>query len=192
MREGLRFVYRDPVMRAYALTLHARFFFASIIGTVFTLFVLRDLGAGSPRAAFGLGLVLAAGGVGAVLGNGMSQRLGRGGVGRADRRAAGPASGIPAGVVGRRRGDGLLRGRRRAVATAQGAGDRRSAGSRRFAGDRSTAGPGHFGNTGSERRIRRRGRRRIARLAAFPVPTFPVSLDPVMHDQNDERHGRHI
>jgi MFS family permease len=82
VREGLRFVYRDPVMRAYALTLHARFFFASIIGTVFTLFVLRDLGAGSPRAAFGLGLVLAAGGVGAVLGNGMSQRLGRGGVGR--------------------------------------------------------------------------------------------------------------
>ncbi|MEY9895421.1 MFS family permease [Catenulispora sp. MAP5-51] len=36
VREGLRFVYRDPVMRAYALTLHARFFFASIIGTVFT------------------------------------------------------------------------------------------------------------------------------------------------------------
>ena len=44
--------------------------------------MLRDPGAGSPRAAFGLGLVLAAGGVGAVLGNGMSQRLGRGGVGR--------------------------------------------------------------------------------------------------------------
>lgn len=84
MREGLSFVYgrRDPVMRAYALTLHARFLFASIIGTVFTLFVLRDLGSGSARAAFGLGLVLAAGGVGAVLGNGMSQRLGRDGVGR--------------------------------------------------------------------------------------------------------------
>lgn len=82
LREGLRFVYRDPVMRAYALTLHARFLFASVIGTVFTLFVLRDLGSGSPRAAFGLGLVLAAGGVGAVIGNGMSQRLGRGGVGR--------------------------------------------------------------------------------------------------------------
>lgn len=82
LREGLRFVYRDPVMRAYALTLHARFLFASIIGTVFTLFVLRDLGGGSSRAAFGLGLVMAAGGVGAVLGNGMAQRLGRDGVGR--------------------------------------------------------------------------------------------------------------
>ncbi|MBS2553632.1 MFS transporter [Catenulispora sp. NL8] len=82
LREGLRFVYKQPIMRAYALTLHARFFFASIIGTVFTLFVLRDLGAGSPRAAFGLGLVLAAGGAGAVIGNGMSQRLGRNGVGR--------------------------------------------------------------------------------------------------------------
>jgi MFS family permease len=81
LREGLRFVYRQPIMRAYALTLHARFLFASIIGTVFTLFVLRDLGAGSSRAAFGLGLVLAAGGLGAVIGNGMSQRLGRDGVG---------------------------------------------------------------------------------------------------------------
>lgn len=80
LREGVGFVYRDPVMRAYALTLHARFLFASIVATVFTLFVLRDpgLGAGSPGAAFGLGLVLAAGGVGAVIGNGLSGRLGRG------------------------------------------------------------------------------------------------------------------
>jgi MFS family permease len=80
LREGVRFVYRDPVMRAYALTMHARFLFASIISTVFTLFVLRGpgLGAGRSSAAFGLGLVLAAGGVGAVLGNGLSGRLGRG------------------------------------------------------------------------------------------------------------------
>jgi len=77
--EGLRFVYRHPVLRSSSLTLHARFLFASIISTVFTLFVLRDpgLGHGSKRAAFGLGLVLAAGGAGAVLGNTLSAKAGR-------------------------------------------------------------------------------------------------------------------
>jgi MFS family permease len=82
LREGLHFVYRHPVLGSYALTLHARFLFASVISTVFTLFVLRDLGGSSSRAAFGLGLVLAAGGVGAVIGNGLSQTLARWGVGR--------------------------------------------------------------------------------------------------------------
>lgn len=84
LREGLSFVYRHPVLRSTALTLHARFLFASVISTVFTLFVLRDpgLGNGSKRAAFGLGLVIAAGGVGALIGNSLSGRAGRWGVGR--------------------------------------------------------------------------------------------------------------
>jgi MFS family permease len=84
LREGLGFVYRHPVLRSTALTLHARFLFASVISTVFTLLVLRDpgLGNGSKRAAFGLGLVIAAGGVGALIGNSLSRWAGRWGVGR--------------------------------------------------------------------------------------------------------------
>ena len=77
LREGLAFVYRHPVLRSTALTLHLRFLFASVISTVFTLFVLRDPGLGhsSKRAAFGLGVVLAIGGVGALVGNTLSSRL---------------------------------------------------------------------------------------------------------------------
>ncbi|NUR59727.1 MAG: MFS transporter [Catenulispora sp.] len=77
LRAGLAFVYRHPVLRSAALTLHLRFFFASVISTVFTLFVLRDPGLGhdSKRAAFGLGVVLAVGGIGALLGNTLSGHL---------------------------------------------------------------------------------------------------------------------
>ena len=84
LREGLRYVYRHPILRSSALSLHARFLCASIISTVFTLFVLRSpgLGASSSRAAFSLGLVLACGGLGAVLGNALSGVAGRWGAGR--------------------------------------------------------------------------------------------------------------
>jgi MFS family permease len=84
LREGLGYVYRHPVLRSFALTLHARFLCASVLSTVFTLFVLRspDLGASSPKAALGLGLVLACGGVGAVAGNALSAAVGRWGAGR--------------------------------------------------------------------------------------------------------------
>lgn len=78
LREGLTYVYRHPVLRSAALTLHARFLFASIISTTFTLFVLRDpaLGHGSKGAGFGLGVTLAVGGVGALVGNTLAGRLG--------------------------------------------------------------------------------------------------------------------
>jgi MFS family permease len=84
LAEGLAYVYRHPVLRSFALTLHARFLCASIISTVFTLLVLRSpgLGASSPRAALGLGLVLACGGVGALVGNSLSAVAGRWGAGR--------------------------------------------------------------------------------------------------------------
>ncbi|MET8832992.1 MFS transporter [Micromonospora sp. NPDC004540] len=85
LREGLSWVYRHPVLAPYALTLHARFLFASLASTAFTLFVLRGLDPGLPeqRAALGLGAVLALGGVGAVVGNALSDRAGRYGAGRA-------------------------------------------------------------------------------------------------------------
>lgn len=103
LREGLRYVYRHPVLRSLALTMHARFLFASIISTVFTLFVLRGsgLGASSPRAAFGLGIVLAVGGVGAVLGNALSGPVGRWGAGRVmvGQRLAEPAAWVLAALA---------------------------------------------------------------------------------------------
>ncbi len=85
LRAGLAWVYRHPVLAPYALTLHARFLFASMASTVLTLFVMRGLDPGLPadRAAFGLGLVLALGGVGALVGNSLSGPVGRYGVGRA-------------------------------------------------------------------------------------------------------------
>ncbi|MFI7427362.1 MFS transporter [Micromonospora sp. NPDC049836] len=85
LREGLAWVYRHRVLGPYALTLHARFLFASMASTAFTLLVVRGLDPGLPpeRAAVGLGVVLALGGVGAVLGNGLSHRVGRHGAGRA-------------------------------------------------------------------------------------------------------------
>ena len=85
LREGLSWVYRHPVLGPYAVTLHARFLFASVASTVFTLFVVRGLdpGLAPDRAAFGLGVVLAVGGVGAVVGNSLSHLVGRWGAGRA-------------------------------------------------------------------------------------------------------------
>ncbi|PWU60389.1 MFS transporter [Micromonospora globispora] len=85
LREGLSWVYRHPVLAPYAVTLHARFLFASVASTAFTLFVVRGLDPrlAPDRAAFGLGVVLAVGGVGAVVGNSLSHRVGRWGAGRA-------------------------------------------------------------------------------------------------------------
>ncbi|MFE9694665.1 MFS transporter [Micromonospora sp. NPDC005806] len=85
LREGLSWVYRHRVLAPYALTLHARFLFASMASTAFTLLVVRGLDPELPaeRAAVGLGVVLALGGVGAVVGNALSHRVGRWGAGRA-------------------------------------------------------------------------------------------------------------
>ncbi|MDI2125762.1 MFS transporter [Yinghuangia seranimata] len=103
LREGLAYVYRHPVLRSLALTLHARFLFASVISTVFTLLVLRDPGLGdsSPHAAVGLGLVLACGGVGAVVGNALSGLVSRWGAGRVvvAERLAEPVAWTPAALA---------------------------------------------------------------------------------------------
>jgi MFS family permease len=85
LREGLAWVYRHRVLAPYALTLHIRFLFASgIAGTVFTLFVTRGLDStlSEKEAGIRLGIVLAVGGVGAVVGNLLSRAAGRFGTGQ--------------------------------------------------------------------------------------------------------------
>jgi MFS family permease len=77
--EGLRWVYRHRTLRPYALATHSWFFCFAVVNAVLPPFALRTL-ALSP---FGLGLALAVGGVGGLLGALAATRLGhRFGVGR--------------------------------------------------------------------------------------------------------------
>ncbi len=71
LRTGLSYVYRHPMLAPYALTSHAWFVFNNMLGPVFVLFVLRDLGF-SPLQ---LGVAYAVGGVGGVLGSALSSRV---------------------------------------------------------------------------------------------------------------------
>ena len=78
--EGLRWVYGHPQLAPLAWSSHAWFIGSSILGAVLPVLVLKDLGLG----AAGLGLVMSAAGVGAVIGAVASSRLGeRWGTGRA-------------------------------------------------------------------------------------------------------------
>ncbi len=77
--EGLRWVYTHATLRALALSTHSWFFFLALAGAVETPFALRTLGLN----AFGLGLVLAAAGVGGLAGSLAATRVGaRFGTGR--------------------------------------------------------------------------------------------------------------
>ncbi|MEV6521595.1 MFS transporter [Longispora sp. NPDC051575] len=73
LREGLTYVYGHRLLRAHAVNGHLWFLVHSALATVLTFYVVEgsQLGLG----AFGLGLVYAAGGVGAVLGNTLSSKL---------------------------------------------------------------------------------------------------------------------
>ncbi len=84
LREGLSWVYGHRILAPYAITLHLRFLFASMASVAFTLFVLHGLepGLSAAEAGFRLGIVLAIGGVGAVVGNAVSAVAARFGVGR--------------------------------------------------------------------------------------------------------------
>ena len=70
--EGLRWVYRRGTLRALALNTHAWFLCSAVAGAVVTPFALRTVGLGP----LGLGLALAAAGVGAVLGSSVAVQLG--------------------------------------------------------------------------------------------------------------------
>ncbi|MEO5711223.1 MAG: MFS transporter [Nocardioidaceae bacterium] len=70
--DGLRWIYRHPVLAPLALSTHGWFLFNSMLGTVFVPFVLLGL----HLSAFELGLTLAAAGVGGLVGSLASTRLG--------------------------------------------------------------------------------------------------------------------
>jgi MFS family permease len=77
--QGLRWVYHHATLRALALTTHAWFLCSAVTGAVLVPFALRTLG----LSPFGLGLALAAAGVGGLLGSLAAVRLGmRFGAGR--------------------------------------------------------------------------------------------------------------
>jgi hypothetical protein len=85
--QGLRWVYHRATLRALALTTQAWFLCSAVTGAVLIPFALRTLG----LSPFGLGLALAAAGVGGLLGSLAAVRLGmRFGAGRVviARRAA--------------------------------------------------------------------------------------------------------
>jgi predicted MFS family arabinose efflux permease len=71
LREGLRWVYRHPMLLPFAVTSHVWFLFFGIASTVYAPFVLARLGLG-PAA---LGVTLALTGVGGLVGNSLSGRL---------------------------------------------------------------------------------------------------------------------
>lgn len=71
MREGLAWVYRHRMLRPLALSTHGWFLFASVPGAVYVPYALLGLDLGG----VGLGLTLAAAGVGGLVGSGASNRL---------------------------------------------------------------------------------------------------------------------
>jgi MFS family permease len=77
--EGLRWVYRHPMLRPLALNTHGWFLCSAITGAVMTPYALNTLG----LSAFGLGLALSAGGIGGLVGSLAATSLGtRFGTGR--------------------------------------------------------------------------------------------------------------
>lgn len=71
MWEGLRWVYAHPLLRPLALTTHLWFLFFSVLGAVYVPYVLLVL----DGSALGLGLTLAATGVGGLLGSAAAERF---------------------------------------------------------------------------------------------------------------------
>lgn len=78
LREGLRFVFSSPVLRALAFVESTHSFFGSFFGVLYSLYTIRDLGL-TPAA---VGLTIAMGGagnlLGALLAAPMARRLGLG------------------------------------------------------------------------------------------------------------------
>lgn len=72
-REGIRYVYRHPMLAPYAVATHVWFLFNSALATVFVPFVLRDV----RLTPLSLGFAYALGGVGGVLGSQFAGRVTR-------------------------------------------------------------------------------------------------------------------
>ena len=73
IREGLSWVYGHRMLRPLALSTHGWTLFAAVLGAVYVPYGLLELG----FSALGLGLTLAAAGVGGLVGSGLSERWGR-------------------------------------------------------------------------------------------------------------------
>jgi len=70
--EGLSWMYRHPTLRPLAISTHGWFLCSAVGGAVLPPFALRTLG----LSAFGLGIALAVGGIGGLLGSLAATRLG--------------------------------------------------------------------------------------------------------------------
>ena len=71
MVEGLQFVVRDPVLRALMGTTATHSFFGNFIGTIYWLFLVRDLGLTPAIVGVSIGI----GGVGALVGTLVAERI---------------------------------------------------------------------------------------------------------------------
>jgi MFS family permease len=71
--QGLGWVYGHRMLRPLALSTHGWTLFAAVLGAVYVPYGLLELG----FSALGLGLTLAAAGVGGLVGSGLSERWGR-------------------------------------------------------------------------------------------------------------------
>lgn len=69
--DGVRVIARDPVLRTLAISLGLRSFFGSFYGTLYDLYGIRDLGL-TPGI---LGFLIAAGGIGALVGALIASRI---------------------------------------------------------------------------------------------------------------------
>ncbi len=79
MKDGLRFVWREPHLRALALTGATRSFFGSFIGVLYSLYAIRELGLN----AAALGVTISMGGLGSLIGAIFTERVvNRWGIGR--------------------------------------------------------------------------------------------------------------
>ena len=73
MREAMAWVYGHRMLRPLALITHGWTLFAAFVGAVYVPYGLKELG----FSPLGLGITLAAAGIGGLLGSGLSERLGR-------------------------------------------------------------------------------------------------------------------
>jgi predicted MFS family arabinose efflux permease len=73
MLEGLRIVIHHPILRALMATTATHRFFGNFIGTIYWLFLVRDLGLSPAIVGVSIGL----GGVGALIGTLIAERLSR-------------------------------------------------------------------------------------------------------------------
>lgn len=71
IRDGIRVLWRDPVLRPLLFARFIRAFFSGMIGPFYVLFLITDLG----LSPFALGLIVAMGGIASLMGASLAPRL---------------------------------------------------------------------------------------------------------------------